>query len=570
MNKFSRERVKGFLHAEGMKIVNGDNEEVILRGMGAGNWTNPEGFMIGAPGGMGAAFGAKDLVLPGRFERGRTMYSTMVELCGRKYADEFQDRWYEAHLKEGDIKLMAEMGYNSVRLPLGARMLLEEGPELKFNERLLQHLDNIMDWCEKYRVYAILDLHAAPGGQSGIPCDDGLDNKPHFFLEPESRERGILIWETLAERYKDRWIVGGYDLLNEPLSTADYYLQYDLLRDFYDELIPRIRKIDKNHLLTLEGTMTTSTLGVFDHDYDPECHNWCIHMHEYGFSGDVAELYPVLYVARRLNVPVWYGEGGASGATNTVFYEMLAYFGIGWNQWVWKAAASDRRPAGMGGPTSYKNPPEFVKIQDYIANGGPRPSYEECIKIFDQVLENLQIENCTINYESPKFNLAKPGITYPAAGYAFGYPEDGLFSGGVYDGNPWAYRLEDHTRLILKDGIIPETQHQKSMVALFGRGPGMGGFGKSALTELMLELREGEYATYVVREVKEDCPVHIRARVLADAVIAADINGEVTETAAPAGDFTDILIGCVKPAEEGKVKICVKEGILQIESVTFA
>ena len=56
MSKFNNECVKGFLHADGMKLVNGDGEEVILRGMGAGNWTNPEGFMIGAPGGMGAAF----------------------------------------------------------------------------------------------------------------------------------------------------------------------------------------------------------------------------------------------------------------------------------------------------------------------------------------------------------------------------------------------------------------------------------------------------------------------------------------------------------------------------------
>ncbi|MBR0087083.1 MAG: cellulase family glycosylhydrolase [Lachnospiraceae bacterium] len=568
MSKFNNECVKGFLHADGMKLVNGDGEEVILRGMGAGNWTNPEGFMIGAPGGMGAAFGAHDLVLPGRFERGRTMYTTMVELCGRDYADEFQDRWYEAHLQEGDIKLMAEMGYNSVRLPIGSRMLLREGPGIVFNERLLKHLDNIMDWCEKYRIYAILDLHAAPGGQSGIPCDDGLDNKPHFFEEPESRERGLIIWETLAERYADRWIVGGYDLLNEPLSTLDYYQRWDLLKDFYDECVARIRKVDKNHMVNLEGTLTSSTLGIFDHDYDPECHNWAIHMHEYGFTGDVAELYPVLYTARKLNVPIWYGEGGGGNEANTVFYEMLAYFGIGWNQWVWKAAGNPNRPSN--GPTSYMNPEGFEKIQDYIGKGGPRPSYEECMKIFDQVLENLKVENCRINYEGAKYNLRHPGITIPAAGYAFGYPCDDLFSNNVYDGNPWAYRLEDHTRLILKDGIIPETQHQKTMASRFAEGMGGMMFRKSALNELLLELRENEYTTYVIREVKEVSEVSLKARVCEDAVIEVNINGEVCEVKAPAGDFADIVLGSVKPAEEGKVRITVKAGIVQIESITFA
>lgn len=47
MNKFSRDRVKGFLHTNGRKIVNEDGKTVVLRGWGAGNWMNPEGFMIG-------------------------------------------------------------------------------------------------------------------------------------------------------------------------------------------------------------------------------------------------------------------------------------------------------------------------------------------------------------------------------------------------------------------------------------------------------------------------------------------------------------------------------------------
>ena len=75
-------------------------------------------------------------------------------------------------------------------------------------------LEQVLDWCEKYHVYAILDLHGAPGGQSALACDDGIDNRPHMFTEPESRERALLIWEEFAKRYHDRWIIGGYDLLN--------------------------------------------------------------------------------------------------------------------------------------------------------------------------------------------------------------------------------------------------------------------------------------------------------------------------------------------------------------------
>ena len=40
-SRYDNSRVKGMLHARGRKIVNGDGEEIILRGWGAGNWTNP-------------------------------------------------------------------------------------------------------------------------------------------------------------------------------------------------------------------------------------------------------------------------------------------------------------------------------------------------------------------------------------------------------------------------------------------------------------------------------------------------------------------------------------------------
>ena len=47
MSKFSRDRVKGFLHTDSRKMVNENGETVVLRGWGVGSWMNPEGFMIG-------------------------------------------------------------------------------------------------------------------------------------------------------------------------------------------------------------------------------------------------------------------------------------------------------------------------------------------------------------------------------------------------------------------------------------------------------------------------------------------------------------------------------------------
>lgn len=123
MNKFSRDRVKGFLHTDGRRMVNGDGKTVVLRGWGMGNWMNPEGFMIGGVPLFVENADFNDFALPRRFERGRTMETTVRELCGSWYARDYWIRWAKNYVTEEDIRLMAEMGYNSVRLPISSRLI---------------------------------------------------------------------------------------------------------------------------------------------------------------------------------------------------------------------------------------------------------------------------------------------------------------------------------------------------------------------------------------------------------------------------------------------------------------
>ena len=93
MSKFSRDRVKGFLHTDSRKMVNENGETVVLRGWGVGSWMNPEGFMIGGVPLFAEVGGFNDFALPRRFERGRTMETTVRELAGTVYAKEFAKKW---------------------------------------------------------------------------------------------------------------------------------------------------------------------------------------------------------------------------------------------------------------------------------------------------------------------------------------------------------------------------------------------------------------------------------------------------------------------------------------------
>ena len=85
---FDLSRVKGFLKAKGPVMVNEDGDEVILRGLGAGNWNNPEGFMIGAFSDFKVPEEKKNIPA-GRMDRGRTFDWLIRELCGTKYGEAF-------------------------------------------------------------------------------------------------------------------------------------------------------------------------------------------------------------------------------------------------------------------------------------------------------------------------------------------------------------------------------------------------------------------------------------------------------------------------------------------------
>lgn len=563
MNKFSRDRVKGFLHTDGRRMVNGDGKTVVLRGWGMGNWMNPEGFMIGGVPLFVENADFNDFALPRRFERGRTMETTVRELCGSKYARDYWIRWAKNYVTEEDIRLMAKMGYNSVRLPISSRLFLAEEPEIIWVEDGFAILDQVLDWCEKYKIYAILDMHGAPGGQSALACDDGLDNRPHMFTEPESRERAILLWEEFARRYADRWIVGGYDLINEPLSGPDCAYLIPELGKFYDELIPRIRKYDKNHMLTLEGAVFSMDMDIFDHEYDPECHNWCIHTHFYHFSPEVRDLYRFLDSSVRCNVPIWIGEGGSELVDNSIYYEIAATFDIGYSIWTWKFADD---PKGEGsGVVRYQLPKDWEPVRAYIRNGGPRPSYQESQKIMDEMLENIRMEHCSVWWEKNYYNLRQPGITLPAVGFDEG---SGKANGWRF-GNPFGYRTETGMKMVLKPGVKPP-KHVVVPTREEIRP-------SNPLTDLCLELRAGERVAYTIRDVEKTCNVTAQLRSVDGQesrvkIICTSLNGKVQEqvVTVKGAETVGYDLAVLETGVAWVVTVVMEEGSVQMDEITFA
>ena len=550
--------VKGFLHTQGRIIVNEDGQEVLLRGMGVGNWLNPEGFLFG-----GAAFGGAfgEFARSSAFDRGRTMDQYVAELAGRTYQKRFWDAWVDNYFGLEDIRAMKRQGFNSVRLPLNARFLLDEEPGICFNEAQMRLLDRYLDWCEAEGLYVILDMHAACGGQSAVSCDDGVDNQPHLFLDEESAERTILLWQELARRWADRWIIAGYDLLNEPIALPMFDHLIPALKDFYDRLVAAIREVDRRHILFLQGHRFAGRVDIFDHNYDPQCNNWAMCVHLYESLPDMQVFGPILEKSAAWNVPVWMGETGGSSVGDSavgnqwmaVTYELCMEYHISYNIWTAKAVDS----ADAAATFTFRAPEGWQQIVDYAEKGAGKPAYGKAIGIFDALLEAVRLERCTERPDRVLHALRRPGCTVPASGYDADRPHSGAWPYALYCG----YRREDHMHLLTEPGYVPMDG--------FIRTPGPLKY--CDWPHILLQLDAGDQTSYSVREAEAPVPVTLLCQAGPDGGTLRVTEGEraLFEGAAPERE-TALDVGALGAGARATVTVSCTRGAVRLREVRFS
>jgi hypothetical protein len=384
-----------FLHIKDKKIFAG-NRPIMLRGMGLGGWFLPEGYMWQF---------YTDCDRPRRIE------SLIETLCGKDYARNFWQRYNASFITCDDIAWIADQGLNSIRLPINARHLfnLDDNRRVTFNDDTLVWVDRCIDWCRRRRLYVFIDMHAAPGGQTGQNIDDSEADFPELFTEPESADALNEMWYLIAERYADEPAVGGYDLLNEPLPKWHQDLNPKLL-PLYQRLITTIRQIDKRHIIVLEGAHWATDVSVFDNmTYDDAQDQILLSFHKYWSHPDRESIESYMSAAARLGVPLWMGEGGENNLEwYTYLFPMLEHFDIGWCFWTYKKMETPNVPV------TFPKPAGWNKIISYI-KGNIQLSQQEAQEIMDDFLRCLS----TPTYHEGVMNalLRRPLLKIPAAAY---------------------------------------------------------------------------------------------------------------------------------------------------------
>jgi endoglucanase len=365
---------KGFLRTRGQDIVDESGEKVMLRGAGLGNWFLPEGYMW--------KFGPLG-------DRPRKIEKIVSDLIGPEDAERFWLDFRRYYITEADIKRISEIGFNSVRPALNARRFLTEGENPSYIDEGFELLDNLIKWCEKYDLYVIIDMHGAPGGQTGTNIDDSPNDEPELFMKKENQGRLVELWVKIAERYKDEATVAAYDLLNEPLpkrtGAAEKYKGQ--LEPLYERLIKAIRKVDSRHMITLEGADWSNDWSVFTRVLDDNVF-YQFHYYCWDRPDNLKSVREFLRRRDELNAPIWVGETGEKG--NTIYWGTTQYFeanNIGWSFWPWKKMDTRNTPYSINKPAGWD------EIRAY-SEGKDKPSKDLAKRAFGELVENIKLENC--------------------------------------------------------------------------------------------------------------------------------------------------------------------------------
>lgn len=371
----------GFVGVDGKRFVTPDGAPLRLKGINLGNWLVPEGYMF-------------------KFDHAtspRLIYTAIEQLVGEQRARAFWRTYRENYITHDDIRFIKSLGFNSVRVPLHYRLFLSERDPDALDGPGFALLDRLIAWCREEDLYVILDMHAAPGGQTGDNIDDSWG---HPFLYDSEHNQALLIriWQSLAERYSDDPAVLGYDLLNEPIAhflDTDYF--NPKLEPLFKRIAAAIREVDPNHIIILSGAQWGTNFDVLGAPFDDKL-AYTFHTYWTDPVQDAIQRY--VDFADTHNVPLWLGESGENtDQWVAAMRQLLEDNEIGWAFWPYKkidsasAVVSVPRTEAWDAVVTFANSPR-TSLKDIRAH---RPTRHVIDAALGDLLVNIRFENSVPN-----------------------------------------------------------------------------------------------------------------------------------------------------------------------------
>jgi endoglucanase len=320
------------LRTDGSRFVTPDGTPVRLRGVCLGGWLNMENFITG--------YSANESL----------MRRTVADRIGQDRADRFFDRLLTRFFAEDDARFLGEQGFNVARIAVGYKHFEDDARPFEVRPDAFRHLDRAIDALAAHGVYSIIDLHALPGSQNQHWHSDNETHRALLWDHPHFQDRVVHVWRAIAEHYRDRPEVAGYNLLNEPADETRA-----VVGPFYRRLVAGIREVDPRHTVFLDGNTYATEFDFFDadpfenavytlHDYVPAGLGRSTH---YSAEEARAKFLQRSEYARRTGTPILVGEFGPiytgdpdeDALRRRILDDQLALydeFDASWTLWMYK------------------------------------------------------------------------------------------------------------------------------------------------------------------------------------------------------------------------------------------
>ncbi len=266
-----------------------------------------------------------------------------VNRSGLEYAGPDEQGFLSgASLSRSEIEFVVrEWRCNILRLPFNQDFVLR-GRLGRSGEEYQQAIDQVIYWASLYGAYTLLDLQWLDA--------DRIYGGDRNFVAPLPNTESLLLWSTLARRYKEEPAVL-YDLFNEPhdrLSDDPFPLNkvdgttyppsqravtMNEWQPWARALAAAVRNENPDALLFIGGTNWAYDLRGMPMDLE----NVVYSTHVYPSKGD---RWPETFGDLSQSVPVFVGEFGGSETPRELRFvrKLLRYMDeleLGWTAWSW-------------------------------------------------------------------------------------------------------------------------------------------------------------------------------------------------------------------------------------------
>ena len=369
-----------FIRIDGQDLVAPDGSKFFIKGTNLGNWLNPEGYMFGFQ----------------KTNSARLIDQMFCEMVGPDFTAEFWKMFKDNYVTEKDIEFIASTGANTIRIPFHYKLFTDEDyMGLTSAQDGFKRLDDAIGWCRKYGLYVILDMHDAPGGQTGDNIDDSYGYP--WLLESEASQKLFCdIWKKIAQYYKDEPVILAYDLINEPV--APYFDNVEDLNDLLEPLHKRvtaaIREVDNNHIIMLGAPQWNGNFKPFkDWTYDDKLMWTC---HRYGGDPIRPAIMNFIEFRDSTNLPMYMGEiGHNTDEWQETFCRTMQEANIGYTFWPYKKIRNSCF-SGITPPENWDKVMEFSEAPraTFFEIRAARPDQETAKKAMLDFIEASKFENC--------------------------------------------------------------------------------------------------------------------------------------------------------------------------------